>query len=295
VRFLQFTVALGLGLLAGPLVMPAGPAGAQVIAEDTALESLDTWGASRGWEAVGLLEIGRTGRCTGTLVAADLVLTAAHCLYDRDSGVRVDPRAIEFRAGWRDGRSVAVRRVTSAVIDRSYDFAGDLDPVERIRHDVALLRLSDPIPYTHADPFFADSPVRHDEDVSVVSYGQGRYDAPSAQRRCHVEAQDGAVKAFTCEAVPGSSGSPVFVLRERRPRIVAVVSAVGPLEGRQVSFGMDVDAKLRDLTRAMRDGDGVFPPQASEARRVRVGGGGAFGAGGNAGAAGGGGAKFVRP
>ena len=57
--------------------------------------------------------------------------------------------------------------------------------------------------------------------------GGGRSDAPSRQRACEVlEAARGLV-VMSCDVVPGSSGSPVFAMRQGRPRIVALVSAMG--------------------------------------------------------------------
>lgn len=79
---------------------------------------------ARGWEAVGRLDLGGRGFCTGALIAPDLVLTAAHCLYDRDSGDRIDPSEIEFKAGMRGGRALAYRSVRRALAPEGYAFVG---------------------------------------------------------------------------------------------------------------------------------------------------------------------------
>ncbi|MEM8798570.1 MAG: trypsin-like serine protease, partial [Pseudomonadota bacterium] len=59
-------------------------------ASESALKRLDTGDDSRGWEAVGKLNIDGRGFCTGALIAPDIVLTAAHCLYDKETGARID-------------------------------------------------------------------------------------------------------------------------------------------------------------------------------------------------------------
>lgn len=280
---LRTTAVASLALAAGVAV--AALAADKGRAEDAPLISLDSWGASRGWEAVGVLEIESSRRCTGTLIAPDLVLTAAHCIYDIETSRATAPADITFRAGWRDGRSVASRIVAAAVYDTDYPQSPRLS-VGQISADLALLRLDAPIPATHADPYTIDSPVRPGESVSVVSYGQGRYNAPSRQRSCDVAERVGPVKAFTCSAVPGSSGAPIFALRGHRPRIVAVVSAIAPGPSGQITLGMDVDTRVDRLKSRLRAGEGVTvvrdaPPTV---RHLSV--------GGTRAAAG---AKFVRP
>lgn len=240
-------------------------------AEDSKLETLDTWGRNRGWEGVGQLVIARRSTCTGTLIATDLVLTAAHCFVNSDHDGLVDPSQIEFRAGWRAGQAVSDRRGKALVLHPNYD-VGAVDAVttRQIRWDVALLQLDAPIPYTHADPFLTDVGIDVDEEVSVVSYGKGRNNAASRQRSCSVIDQRQGVAAMTCDAVPGSSGAPVFAMRDGRPRIVAVISAIGEVDGAPASFAMDID---RPLARVLSDfhAGRIFPQKATTARRLTVG------------------------
>ena len=64
-------------------------AGTPVEAE-TPLQSQETAAENQGWEAVGRLNFGREGFCTAALITSDVVLTAAHCLFDPQTGGRID-------------------------------------------------------------------------------------------------------------------------------------------------------------------------------------------------------------
>lgn len=234
---------------------------APALAQDSRLQRLDIGDDARQWEAVGRLDLGGRGFCTGALVAPDLVLTAAHCLYDRSSGARIDPAQIEFLAGWRNGRAAATRMVRRAVIHPEYDYANRVT-AERVRNDVALLELHHPINNTRVTYFDTDERPHKGQKIGIVSYGKDRAEAPSLQNICEVLARQEEVLVMSCDVDFGSSGAPVFSFEGGVPRIVSVVSAMAEVEGRKVSLGTRLIDPLLALRAALDAGEGVFQEAA---------------------------------
>lgn len=232
-----------------------------------------------GWEAVGRLDTAQGGFCTATLIAADQVLTAAHCVYE--NGRRRNASELTFRAGLRDGDAIAERSVAAIAVPESYD-PHDGMALDNVAYDVALLRLSAPITIAEANPFVIHQGSLRGTRISVTSYGQGRAEALSRQRACTIVAESQPLMAFDCNVTFGSSGAPVFVLHGDRGRIVSVISGGGRIDGRTVSLGMAlpkvVDALKSDLRR-----QGV-PSGTATIRRLGTGSGRTTS-----------GAKFVRP
>lgn len=249
-------------------------------AQDARLRSLQTGDDSRGWDAVGRLNLGRKGFCTGALVAPDLVLTAGHCLFDKTTGARIEPSEIEFLAGWRNGRAAAYRGVRRAVAHPDFVYSGK-EKLDRVGYDVALLELDQPIRLPSILPFeIADMPLTGDA-VGVVSYAKDRADAPSLQEMCHVMAQRPEMLVLSCEVDFGSSGSPIFSLRGGVARVVSVVSAKAEIDGKPVALGTSLEQPLADLKAELARGNGHFLRALPQ---IEAGAGPATG-----------GAKFIRP
>ncbi|WP_374373865.1 serine protease [Tabrizicola sp.] len=241
---------------------------------------LETADDSRGWDAVGKLILGKKGFCTGALIGPQLVLTAAHCLYDKTTGVQIHPDEIEFQAGFRNGRAVAYRRVSRAVAHPDYRFSAE-DRLERVTDDLALLELSQPIRLPSLAPFETGAAPVEGDPVGVVSYAQYREEAPSIQEGCEVLAGERQALILTCNVDFGSSGAPVFSFRDGVAKVVSVISAKAEVDGRKVAIAVPLAEPLPALRAALEDSK-VGSAGGVKAVSVLSGGNGS-------------GAKFVKP
>jgi protease YdgD len=171
------------------------------------------------WNALGRVQSQVTGRCTGVLVAPDLVLTAAHCLVTR-AGSFARPESLHFLLGYRLGEYAAVGQVVSVRMGAGFD-AARRGPVEA---DWALLRLAAPLP---AAPLpLWDAPVPPGARVMLAGYQQDRPEVLLADTDCTLLGREGALLRHGCAATRGASGAPLLLVLPDGRAAVAGVAAV---------------------------------------------------------------------
>jgi protease YdgD len=152
--------------------------------------------------------------CTGVLVAADLVLTAAHCV----RGAVETPGTIRFEAGWSAG-GLSGQRQGAAVILAGEAAAQGLAGLEE---DVALVVLDAPLPPGDFPPLRLSVPGPG--PFTLIGFDRSAPNLPRAGL-CRPLAKPPGLMALDCPVVSGNSGAPLLQRDGEDWRVVAVMVA----------------------------------------------------------------------
>lgn len=179
--------------------------------------------------AVGVILRGGKGMCTGTLVAPDRFLTAAHCV----QSVQGKPERIKFRTGDYPGAVPVTIEAAEIVTHPLFVFAKGLE--RTTGYDLALVRLAEPVPEDAATPMVVTKDPVTAPRLLVASYRGGKGER-ARERTCPVIESSDRMILMGCDVRPGESGSPVLQRSENGLAIVGVLSARGEDGPQKLAF-----------------------------------------------------------
>lgn len=204
-----------------------------------------------GSEAIGRLSIDGRSMCTGSLIAPDIVLTAAHCLHLPGSGQETFPQSILFEAGLQGRSSRASRRVTRAALHPGYDY--QQGAARLMGHDLAVLLLETPITPAQASPLSLSMEGPEGRQAAIFSYARRYGPWPFLEEGCQILFKRKDTLIMSCEVDFGASGAPVLKLSPNAPpAILSVISAKAMMGSKRISIASTLDETLHEMIETIR-------------------------------------------
>ncbi|SFN19735.1 protease YdgD [Formivibrio citricus] len=189
------------------------------------------------FSAVGKMQTSGESHCTATLIAPDLAITAAHCFL-------MTPRKLDkgrwFWAGYHEGKWLARYRIENQFFHPKFrkglEYKGDdvyIKP-QAAPYDIALIKLKlvDGIPPKPMPVFSGNADAllakiqQYDSEVTQAGFASDHNQVLTAHQGCQVTAliEDNTLE-HQCDTLSGDSGSPLWLVTEKGPMLVAVQSS----------------------------------------------------------------------
>jgi len=186
------------------------------------------------WSAIGHINVPRASYCTGSLIASNLVITAAHCVMDPVLRKPWPPRSINFLAGVKRSQWLGHSKAKCLHFvpgDKHTRFLQKINPNLRLEdvpgrnysQDIALIVLKDSLEDIPPLQIERARELRPDITLTQASYPADRRHMLTGHFGCRLLRRDQHLWYTDCDTDWASLGWPILIQRKKELKLAAVV------------------------------------------------------------------------
>lgn len=204
------------------------------------------------WSAIGKLNNGVGGSCTAVLISEHYALTAAHCLFFKNTGQYLPAQSLHLILGYENQQFRDHLRVSAYYIPPAYE---PTRPYETLAGDWALLSIS-------GQPTVRPLNISHFHRAAESTLMTGGYSHRSpytmtADRTCRFIGLSNEKNFLfdSCQAPAGYSGSPVLVPdADKRSFSIAGIHVANQLwQAQTIAIAIPIEAIWREIKPCVQD------------------------------------------
>ena len=204
------------------------------------------------WSSIAKLNNGVGGSCSAVLISQKYALTAAHCLFFKNTGRFLPAQSLHLILGYENHQFQDHLLVSAYYISSAYD---PTKPFESLANDWALLSFS-PHPKPKTQPLQI-SPLLHAAEPHLMTGGYS-HETPysmTGDRHCHLVGRSSARDLLydSCAASQGYSGGPLLALSDdgHTVSIAGIHVASQVWQGEAVAVAVPIEKIWKNIRRCV--------------------------------------------